>query len=121
MQSNSTLNFKCMFKKSVISLALIGVVAFGLASSGGGGGKKSTKAVNGLSLVKSGNNLRLSMRSTHSPLSGSKLNASQEMIKAYRKGSIFYILPTSYPAGTVSVPAVSNNLNALHLKIRMGK
>jgi hypothetical protein len=112
-----------MFKKSVISLALFGIVALAIASSGGGGTKKTSKAVHGLELVKTGSSLRLSMRSVqHSTLStGNKAPVGQETIRAYRKGNIFYILPTSYQAGQVSMPTAANNLNALQFKLRMGK
>jgi len=104
-------------------MALIGFVALAIASSGGGGTKKTSKAVHGLDLVKSGSSLRLSMRNPYSSsFSGlNKSSVNQETIRAYRKGSMFYILPSSYSAAEVSTPTASNNLNALQFKLRVGK
>jgi hypothetical protein len=121
MQAIFTLNFNHMLKKTIICMALIGVVALASASSGGGD-KKKAASVPSIAAIKTtpGYSLRAG-RSYSNALSLKKQSnfAQSNTILTYRKGNSIYILPT---AGKLQKPAAGRtNLNLLNLKMNLRK
>lgn len=112
-----------MLKKSIISLALVGVVALAAASSGGGDNKKSNKAAAiGVSTVKTtpGFSLRAG-RIYNNVLSLSKVKTanftSVNAVVTYRKGNTILILPGL--KSNFKPAAVRTNLNFVNLKLQL--
>lgn len=114
-----------MLKKSLFSVALIGVVALAIASSGGGDSRKAASvATPGITKLKAtpGFTLRAG-RSYSSALSlSNKTNTRfvlSNTVLTYRKGNTIYIMPG---LGKQQKPAENrNNLNMVNLKLKLRK
>lgn len=121
MEANFTLKLNAMVKKSIISLAMIGVVALASASSGGGEKKKSGKATAGINLLKSTPGFSLKA----GPMNSGKLSLRNNLtanntVLTYRKGNTIYILPSAAKTPRVAMNG-KNNLNLLNLKVPLRK
>ena len=125
MQESSTLNLNLMLKKSIVSLALVGVVALALASSGGGDRKKAAKLVTPeFTPIKTSTGF--SMRSGIS-YSGSLITSAQKVrnsvnlrtLATFQKGNNIYIVPNAQRITTVKTQ--KTNLNLLDLRINLHK
>ena len=113
MEANFTLKLNPMVKKSIISFAMIGVVALAVASSGGGEKKKSGKATAGINLLKTTPGFSLKA----GPMNSGKLSLRNNLtagntVLTYRKGNIIYILPTASKSPRVAMNS-KTNLNLL--------
>lgn len=119
----STLKFNHMLKKSIVSLALVGVVALAAASSGGADNKKSNKAAAvGLSTVKTTPGFSLKAgRIYNNVLSLSKVKTmnftSVNAVVTYRKGNTIVILPGLKT--NVKPSGVRTNLNLVNVKLSL--
>ena len=112
-----------MLKKTVICVAMIGVVVLAWASSGGGN-KKKTSLRSGFTPIRTSQGLTLKAGPHYM---GSRTFSTQKnnavlynTLVTYQKGNAIYILPYKYK-GHVSKTSSRNNLNALDLKIRLHK
>jgi hypothetical protein len=109
-----------MVKKLIISMTMLSVVALAIASSGGGGSKKSTKAVSGLSILRSSAGFSLKAGPLNGSLSVPRNNSTRNLIVTYRKGNTIYILPAP-PQPSLASNSGSTNLDALKFKMNIGK
>ncbi|WEK35417.1 MAG: hypothetical protein P0Y53_23235 [Candidatus Pseudobacter hemicellulosilyticus] len=117
-----------MLKKSIISCAMIGVVALALASSGGGDKKRANtplkpeftpiRTTNGFTL-KAGPSY------TGSQVLGSERSRNYLTFKSlitYEQGNKVIILPSSVKVNTTIKPSLGkSNLNVVDLKFRLRK
>lgn len=116
-----------MLKKSIISGAMIGLVALALASSGGGDKKKKSETASMPEFTPIRTTNGFTLRSGLSYSGSSILNTSQnknyitrDMVVTYQKGNTVYILPHKSRVSTVS-GNFKSNLNLLDLRIRLHK
>lgn len=108
-----------MVRKFLISLGMLCVVAFAIASSGGGASKKSTKSASGLSLVRGASGYSLKAGRSYSNVLTHKITSgisNENLVLTYRKGNMIYILPAA-PRMAES----RNNMDVIKLKLKLSK
>jgi hypothetical protein len=129
MQANFTLKLNHMLKKSIISCAMIGVVALAVASSGGGDKKKAASSLRNpdFTPIRTTNGFTLKAGPTYT---GSHLFSSvrthntitMNSVVTYQQGNKVIILPhRSRVNVTCSETGKRNNLNLLDVKFRLRK
>jgi hypothetical protein len=125
MQANSTFKFNHMFKKTLISCAMIGAVVIAAVASSGGGKKKSETPLKPLyTPIRTTNGFTLKAGPAYA---GSHLFSSERnrnfityrTVVTYQKGNTIYILPQQVRVNTN--PSFKNNLNFLNLKVGLHK
>jgi hypothetical protein len=118
-----------MLKKTIISCAMIGVVALAAASSGGGDKKKAGALRNAAFTpirTTHGFTLKSGPAYTGSHIFSSERNnnyITHKAVVTYQQGNKVFILPykSRVNVTTVAPDAYRNNLNAIDLKIRLRK
>lgn len=125
MKANSTLKFNHMFKKTLISCAMIGAVALAAVASSGGGKKKSETPLKPIYTpirTTNGFTLKAGPLYTGSHILGSERSRNHityNAVVTYQKGNTVYILPQQVRMNTK--PSFKSNLNLLDLKIKLHK
>jgi hypothetical protein len=125
MQETFTLKLNHMFKKSIVSLSLIGVVALALASTGGGIRKKSNKLFNPeFAPIKtaSGFSMRPGVKYSGSMVTSVTKNKSSinlTSLVTYQKGNTIYILPNQHRISKLNTQ--KSNLNLVDVRINLHK
>jgi hypothetical protein len=129
MQANFTLKFNHMLKKSIISCAMIGVVALAVASSGGGDKKKAASTLRNpdFTPIRTTNGFTLKAGPTYT---GSHVFSSERKdnvitinsVVTYEQGNKVIILPhRSRVNVTCTSGGTRSNLNLLDVKFRLRK
>ena len=130
MKANSTLKFNHMFKKTLISCAMIGAVALAAVASSGGGKKKSETPLKPLyTPIRTTNGFTLKAGpayagSHHFSSERNRNFITYSTVVTYQKGNTIYILPQQVKMNTnpsFKNNSFKNNLNLLDLKIRLHK
>ena len=125
MKANSTLKFNHMFKKTLISCAMIGAVALAAVASSGGGKKKSEAPLKPIyTPIRTTNGFTLKAGPSYT---GSHILSSERSrnfitystVVTYQKGNTVYILPQQVRSNLK--PTFKTNLNLLDLKIKLHK
>ena len=124
MKANSTLNLNHMFKKTLISCAMIGAVALAVASSGGGKKKSSEPLLPSYTPIRTTTGFTLKAGPSYA---GSQILSTERTnnfirystVVTYQKGSTTYILPQQVKVSTK--PVFKSNLNLLDFKIKFHK
>lgn len=125
MKANSTLKFNHMFKKTLISCAMIGAVALAAVASSGGGKKKSEEPLKPAYTpirTTNGFTLKAGPSYTGSHIFSTERNRNVVTLGAvvtYQKGNTVYILPQQVKM--VTKPVFKSNFKLLDLKIKLHK
>lgn len=125
MQANFTQKLNHMFKKTIISCAMIGAVALALASSGGGDKKKSEPRKSDFTPIRTTNGFTLKAGPSYS---GSRIFSTERnkhyitynTVVTYQKGNTVIILPHQARVSTNNT-AYRTNLRLLDLRIRLAR
>jgi hypothetical protein len=124
MQTNSTLKFNHMFKKTLISCAMIGAVALAVASSGGGKKKSELPLIPSYTPIRTTNGFTLKAGPSYAGSHIFSTVRNQNSITygtviTYQKGNTIFIMPQQVRMNTK--PTYKSNLNLLDFKIRLHK
>jgi hypothetical protein len=120
MQANFTLKLNHMLKKTIISCAMIGVVALAAASSGGGDKKKAGSLCNaGFTPIRTtqGFTLKAGPAYTGSHVLSSVRNSNSvtfNSVVTYQQGNKVFILPHK---SRVNITAYRGSVNAVDVKM----
>jgi len=128
MQANFTLKLNHMLKKTIISCAMIGVVALAAASSGGGDKKKAGSLRNPeFTPIRTTNGFTLKAGPTYtgSHVFSSERNSNYvtfNSVVTYQQGNKVFILPHKSRVNISPDKSGSRtNINALDFKFRLRK
>lgn len=124
----NTIRVASLLRKSAWFLSLTAIAFLGFASSGGGDGKRKSKLSFDKDFVPVRTSGGFTLKSGPSYKGSRLLNYNKQKdavhftsVVTYQKGNTTYILPYKNKMQVPGKLAGKNNLNAVNLKIKLGK